>query len=191
MRHDSFSRFVPRPRNCIRRVQSGAASWIRGTRSIVSRTRRILRVEAGATIIEFALSSIILFTLVFGVMAICLALYSYNVVSEAAREATRYAIVRGSACSAGTFSDCKVTSAQLQTYVRGLGFPGINSSSSTLTLAATWPTTGVTCFPSVSPCNNPGNLVQVTVNYTFPLVIPFVPSRNLTMSSTSAMYISQ
>jgi hypothetical protein len=31
----------------------------------------------------------------------------------------------------------------------------------------------------------------VTVQYTFPLLIPFVPSRILTMSSTSAMYISQ
>jgi Flp pilus assembly protein TadG len=157
----------------------------------VSRARRALRVEAGATMVEFALASVILFTLVFGVIAICLALYSYNVTAEAAREATRYAIVRGSACSASTFSDCNVTSNQLQAHIRSIAFPGINPSSSTLTLAATWPTTGVTCFPSVSPCNNPGNLVKVTVTYKFPLVIPFVPSRLLTMSSTSAMYISQ
>lgn len=139
--------------------------------------------------VEFALASVILFTLVFGVMAICLALYSYNVTAEAAREATRYAIVRGSACSAGTFSDCNVTQSQLQAHVRAIAFPGITPSS--LSLTAAWPTTGVTCFPSVSPCNNPGNMVRVTVTYTFPLVIPFVRSRSLSMSSTSAMYISQ
>jgi Flp pilus assembly protein TadG len=156
---------------------------------IASRVRRIVGAEEGATMVEFAMSSIILFTLVFGVIAICLALYSYNVTAEAAREATRYAIVRGSACSPSTFSDCNVTSAQLQTYVRGLGFPGINPSS--LTATATWPTTGSACFPSVTPCNNPGNRVNVTVQYTFPLAIPFVPSQTLTMSSTSAMYISQ
>jgi Flp pilus assembly protein TadG len=156
---------------------------------IASRVRRTVGAEEGATMVEFAMASIILFTLVFGVISICLALYSYNVTAEAAREATRYAIVRGSACSPSTFSDCNVTSAQLQTYVQGLGFPGINPSS--LTVTATWPTTGSACFPSIAPCNNPGNRVNVTVQYTFPLAIPFVPSRTLTMSSTSGMYISQ
>jgi Flp pilus assembly protein TadG len=156
-------------------------------RSMALRIGRALRVEAGATLVEFALTSIILFTLVFGVIAICLALYSYNVTAEAAREATRYAIVRGSKCT--TFADCKIDQPGLQTYVQGLGFPGINPSA--LTVTATWPTTGVNCFPSVTPCNNPGNKVKVTVQYTFPLVIPFVPSRTLTMSSTSQMRISQ
>jgi Flp pilus assembly protein TadG len=165
-------------------------TWrLRGMRSVASRMRRTLRVEAGSSIVEFAMASVILFTLVFGVIAICLALYSYNVTAEAAREATRYAIVRGSACSSSTFTNCNIDQPGLQTYVQGLGFPGIDPSS--LIVTAAWPTTGVTCFPSVTPCNNPGNLVQVTVQYTFPLVIPFVPSRTLTMSSTSAMYISQ
>lgn len=161
----------------------------RGARILASRIGRAVRADAGATMVEFAISSIILFTLVFGVMAICLALYSYNVTAEVAREATRYAIVRGSACSSSTFSDCNVTSAQIQSYVQNIGFPGINPQS--LTATATWPTTGVNCTPSVTPCNNPGNLVNVTVNYTFPLVIPFVPSTTLTMSNTSQMVISQ
>jgi Flp pilus assembly protein TadG len=163
------------------------ASWLGGMHPLASRIRRTLRAEAGTSIVEFAMASIILFTLVFGVMAICLALYSYNVVSEAAREATRYAIVRGSACN--SFTNCNVTSPQIQTYVQNIGFPGITPS--TLRAAATWPTTGTACFPSVTPCNNPGNQVAVTVTYTFPLVIPFVPSRTLTMSSTSQMTISQ
>jgi Flp pilus assembly protein TadG len=151
------------------------------------RNWRAARCESGSAIVEFAMTSIILFTLVFGVMAIGLALYSYNVVAEAAREGSRYAIVRGSACN--SFSNCNVTSAQIQTYVKGIGFPGINPAS--LTATAAWPTTGINCTPSITPCNNPGNLVNVTVNYQFPLVIPFVPSRTLTMSSTSAMVISQ
>jgi Flp pilus assembly protein TadG len=165
-------------------------TWrLRGMRSVASRMHRTLRVEAGSSIVEFAMAAVILFTLVFGVIAICLALYSYNVTAEVAREATRYAIVRGSACSSSTFPNCNVTSAQIQTYVRNIGFPGINPQS--LTATATWPTTGVNCTPSVTPCNNPGNLVRVTVNYSFPLVIPFVPSRTLTMSNTSQMVISQ
>jgi Flp pilus assembly protein TadG len=156
---------------------------------MVSRICRSIGVDHGSSMVEFAVASVILFTLVFGVIGICVALYSYNVVAEAAREATRYAIVRGSACSVSTFPDCNVTSNQLQTYVRGRGFPGITSSS--LTVVATWPTTGATCFPSVTPCNNPGNLVSVTVSYPYILSIPFVSPQTLRMSSTSAMYISQ
>jgi hypothetical protein len=123
------------------------------------------------------------------VMAICLAFYSYNVVSEAAREATRYAIVRGSACN--SFPNCNIDQAGLQTYVQRIGFPGISPSSLTVVASATSPVTLTTCTGTLKPCNKPGNPVQVTVTYTFPLVIPFVPRRILTMSSTSQMVISQ
>jgi Flp pilus assembly protein TadG len=157
------------------------ASWRGGMRLLASRMRRTLRAEAGSSIVEFAMASIILFTLVFGVIAICLALYSYNVTAEAAREATRYAIVRGSACTSFATA-CPATKTDIETYVRSLGFPGINPAPASL-----WVNTDC-CWPTD---NNPGSTVQVTVNYTFPLVIPFVPSRMLTMSSTSAMVISQ
>jgi Flp pilus assembly protein TadG len=157
------------------------SSWPRGLRRL-PRIRRTLRAEAGASIVEFALASIILFALVFGVMAICFALYSYNVVSEAAREATRYAIVRGSACKSFA-SACPAIQGDIQTYVQGLGFPLINTNapSPALTAVASWPNGN----------KNPGNPVQVTVTYTFPLGIPFMPSRSLNMSSTSQMIISQ
>jgi Flp pilus assembly protein TadG len=151
--------------------------------------RRTLRADRGSSIVEFALASVILFTLLFGVIAICLALYSYNVVAEAAREATRYAIVRGSACN--SFPNCNIDQTGLQTYVQGINFPGITPSSLTVAASATTPITLITCTSTLTPCNNPGSQVKVTVTYTFPLVIPFVPRRTLTMSSTSAMYISQ
>ncbi len=138
--------------------------------------------------VEFAMASSLLFAVVFGVIAIGYALYSYNVVSEAAREATRFAIVRGSACTSFT-SACPAAASDVQTFVQDLGFPGINSQS--ITATTTWPTTGPSCTPSVTPCNNPGNLVEVTVSYQFPLVIPFMSSQTLTMSSTSMMVISQ
>jgi Flp pilus assembly protein TadG len=155
---------------------------------LASRIRRTLRAEKGSSIVEFAMASVILFTLIFGVMAIGLALYSYNVVSEAAREATRYAIVRGSACN--SFTNCNIDQTGLQTYVQGIGFPGITPSSLTVAASAK-SATGTICTPTLKPCNKPGNPVKVTVTYTFPLVIPFVPRRTLTMSSTSQMTISQ
>ena len=147
-----------------------------------------INTEVGQSTLETALSAIAVLTLFLGVMEMCQALYTYHFVSEAAREGTRYAMVRGSSCT-GFTSACPAQAADVQTYVRGIGFPGIVPADVTVT--TTWPTTGSSCTPSSLPCNNPGNLVQVIAQYRFPLSIPFVPSSSLTLTSTSKMAISQ
>jgi len=144
--------------------------------------------EDGQSTLETALSAIAVLTLFLGVMEMCQALYTYHFVSEAAREGTRYAMVRGSSCT-GFTSACPAQASDVQTYVRGIGFPGIVPANVTVT--TTLPTTGSSCTPSSLPCNNPGNFVQVTVQYKYPLSIPFVPSSSLPLSSTSKMAISQ
>jgi Flp pilus assembly protein TadG len=151
--------------------------------------------EEGSAIFETALALTILLTSMFGIIETGLMLYTYHFISEAAREGTRYAIVRGSSaggpCSAYTSPPtCAVTKAQITTYVEKLGFPGIDPSKMMVkTTYASYPT-GVTCTPS-GACNNPGNQVTVAVTYDFPLNIPFVPAHTYTMTSTSAMIISQ
>lgn len=147
--------------------------------------------ENGATLVEAAISFGILMSVLIGTFEMCLALYSYHYVSYTAREATRYAIVRGSSsCNNNpNLTNCNATSAEIQTWVRGLTFPVINTNN--LTVNTTWPTTGTACYPSSSPCNNPGNLVNVVVTYKFPLGIPFFGSGTLNLSSTSQMVISQ
>ncbi|HWB33610.1 MAG TPA: TadE/TadG family type IV pilus assembly protein [Acidobacteriaceae bacterium] len=152
---------------------------------------RTLRGEQGSTMVEFALSAVVLLTLIFGILGMCLALYSYHYVADASREGTRYAIVRGKDCSTyGNFSsDCPVVnSSAVQTYVRGLSFPGINSSN--LVVNAAWSVNGTTWSSTANPNNVPGDLVKVTVSYQLPMAIPFVPARTLTMSSTSEMVIA-
>jgi len=151
-----------------------------------------IRDEQGGSLVEFALGSSVLLMTLFGIFAICLALYSYVFVAEAAREATRYALVRGSSCTG--FSDCGITSAELNTYVKNLGYPGINTSK--LSATATWlsPSANVpTTWSACTPCNAPGDAVEVQVTYTFPLGIPFWPKSGslIHMSSSSQMTISQ
>jgi Flp pilus assembly protein TadG len=160
----------------------------RQLRPASGRRRSGLRGQRGSSSIEFALGASLLFMSVFGIIAMTFALYSFNVLSESAREGARYAIVRGSACHFATA--CPATAANIQTYVQNLGFPGINTRN--LTAATAWAVypAGGTCTPSAS-CNNPGNQVTVTVSYSFPVVIPFVANRTLSMSSTAAMVISQ
>ena len=101
---------------------------------------RLLDAE-GATLVEMALSASVLFVILFGIIEVCMGLYSYNLVSEAARQATRYAAVRGTnSCTYATktFPDCNLNPTTagnaIQTYVRGLGFP----YSSQMNATATW-----------------------------------------------------
>jgi len=134
--------------------------------------------EEGTSLTEFALSASVLFMSLFGIFALCGALYSYVFVAEASREATRYAIVRGSSCTG--FSDCGIDQAGLNSYVQKMGFPGISKGN--LSASASWPSG-----------HDRGDPVSVTVSYSFPLAIPFWPKsgRVLQISSTSSMAISQ
>ena len=152
--------------------------------------RRFLE-DTGATLVEFALSVSILMMMLFGIIQACFALYACNYVSDAAREATRYAIVRGSACTG--MPDCGATQAQIQTYVSSLTYPGINANNVTVT--ATWlslnstpPTAWTAC---AGQCDAPGNAVQVQVTYPFPLSIPFWKKSTVNLNSTSQAVISQ
>ena len=138
--------------------------------------------------VEMALSMIVLLTILFGLIEMCLALYTYHYVSDAAREGSRYAIVHGSTCMVSGAS-CTVTKPQIQTYVQSLGYPGIQPSSMTVTTTYSAYPAGGTCV--AAGCNGPGDLATVTAQYKFPLNIPFISSSALIMSSTSSMVIAQ
>lgn len=165
-------------------------------RSIVLKQRSV-RDEEGSVIMETAMSSIILLTFLFGVIETGFALYSYHFISEAAREGTRYAIVRGSTagasnCAAPGPPICKAQggndTGDIATYVKNLGYPGINPSNMTVNSAWSAYANGSSC-PATGACNSPGNLVTITVQYSFPLTVPFIPAHTYTMSSTAAMII--
>jgi Flp pilus assembly protein TadG len=144
--------------------------------------------EDGQALVETALSIVILLTFLFGIFEVSLAAYTYHFLSEAAREGTRYAIVRGNTCT-GFPSACPATTAQIKSYVLGLNYPGIDSSKMAVNVNNYAFPAGTTCSPSAS-CNNAGNEVQVQVQYAFPFAVPFVPSSTINMSSTSEMVIA-
>jgi Flp pilus assembly protein TadG len=151
--------------------------------------RYFWRGKNGATTVEFALAAVILLTVVFGILEMSLALFTFHLLSEAAREGTRYAQVRGNTCAVNGAS-CTASAAQIQSFVQNLGFPGIDPAKMTVSATYSAYPAGSTCSPNAN-CANPGNLVTVTVVYAFPLSIPFVRFTTLSMTSTSAMVISQ
>lgn len=155
-----------------------------------------LRSEEGSVLVETAVSCTLLIAVVLGCMETCLALYTYHYTAQAARMATRYAMVRGSTSCSSTpnLANCNATTSEITSYVQGLGFPGIQSSN--VQVATTWcasngttPASWATCSSSAS--NAPGNLVKVVVSYPHTFAIPFTSSLALNVSSTSQAVISQ
>ena len=154
--------------------------------------RRILRSprSRGQALVETALCTLALFIFLFGLMELGLTLYFYHSTSEIARMGTRYAIVRGSRSCVVTPSvdNCNANATAIRTYVASLGYLVITSSN----VSVSWcnPPTGGTVDTTCTATNAPGNLVQVKVTYSVPL-LSLIHSTPITMSSTSEMMISQ
>lgn len=137
------------------------------------------REEGGSVLVEMAFTLPVLFTFIFCFMEICLAFYSKDMISECAREGTRYAIYHGSSCPNTSNPTCEATASQVNTYVSGLGWP--NLGAGTMVVNTTYPNGN----------ENPGSQVKIVVSYTLPIQVPFVPTADLTFSSTSQMRILQ
>lgn len=163
--------------------------------------------QRGTTLLEFALVIILFLTMFFGIIDFARALYTYHFVTNAAREATRFAIVRGSSCSA-PLVPCNAQQPDILTFVQGITPSGIKSAN--VAVNPSWPGIGPGtganggCNTTNGQSNNPGCLVQVQVTYPFNFIFPFMPSgscmvgsgsqavtANICMSSTSEMVISQ
>jgi Flp pilus assembly protein TadG len=137
------------------------------------------RNERGQAIIEVALALPIIAAFTLMMIEICLAFYSYCMISESAREGTRYAIVRGATCQTGSGASCTASATTINNVVANLGWPNLGNGK----LSAN------TTYPDGN--ENTGSRVQVVVSYTFPYNIPFAPKGTIHMSSTSVMYIVQ
>jgi Flp pilus assembly protein TadG len=161
--------------------------------------RRFRTAEEGATLVEVALVSSILFAMVFGIIMISLALYTYDFVGDAARIGARYAMVRGAYCTG--FSDCNATQTDIQNYLRGIAYPGIDPTKINVTAdwysvnqvggAATTVTFCATGTPGTCNVPVPAHAVRVTVTYAMPISIPYWRATTISMSARSQMVISQ
>jgi Flp pilus assembly protein TadG len=165
--------------------------------------RNIVHHDAGGSLVEMAISSLILCTMFFGIFEVTMACYTYNAVSEAARESARWAMVRGSKCSTYTVSQdhCGATSDDIQNYAKAS--TKINWSQCTTAspcVTATWlkattvsgtstSTTWATCTGGCSA--DPGNLLVVSISYPYALTFPMYRTFNINLTSTSEVIVSQ
>jgi Flp pilus assembly protein TadG len=128
--------------------------------------------DVGTALVEFGMVIVVFFSFVFGVMDFGRAIYTYHFVSNAACDATRYAMVRGSN------STNPVTAADVENYVKSIAPQGINPNS--LTVSTSW-----------SPNNAPGSSVRVQVSDNFQSASPFFRAYHIALSGSSQMVVSQ
>lgn len=163
------------------------------------------RDERGSMLVETALSLTLLFLIVFGILECSLAVYSYHYLSHAARQGSRYAMVRGASwgttCTDYTSSGCIATEPQIEQYVQSLGFPGIDGNNLQVSVSCSTAVGGTFVDYNGASCNARGDVVEVTVTYPFSISIAGIngscPSSTNSspakycMSSSSQMVISQ
>lgn len=161
------------------------------------------RNEAGTELVEFAISIMVLLTLLFGIMDICRAAYSYSFTTYAAQEGARFAIVRGyhwhNPCSTSAPPNftlpygCEASQSDVQNYVKSITLPMIDTNS--LTITPTWTGTTPDCASNCTACthkDSQGCMVKVTVSYNFNFFMPFLPSSSaLTLAGTSVKSIHE
>lgn len=157
---------------------------------------------------EFALIFLMMMSMMLGIIDFCRVAYTYHFVSNAAREATRYAAVRGSTCNAD--SSCSQATPDtgpassgntvIQDYVTSIVPEGLDPTQVTTTpnwpVQANGPAICNTAVAGIGPAtaNYPGCTVQVTVSYNFSFIFPLVykvfsSNGTITLSSTSEMII--
>jgi Flp pilus assembly protein TadG len=144
----------------------------------------------GSTLTEFAFILPLLAMMMFGVIDFGRALYTYHFVSAAAREASRWASVRGNQCARG-LPACPAGAIDVQNYVASTVPPGIDPSPRTLSVTAAWMPPSGNPASCIGSTKNPGCAVQVRVIYNFKFILPFLPKSTYSMQSTSEMVISQ
>jgi Flp pilus assembly protein TadG len=125
--------------------------------------------ERGAAAVEFALISIVLFTIIFGIIEFGQFYSQYQVYQSAAREGARVAAVRTQSGSAATnaqvLSAVQAAAAPYQSKIPG---PGGTTPTITTACPATFPPTG------------PRPAAVVSWQQAFDITLPFVPSIQIT-----------
>lgn len=148
--------------------------------------RRRAHASRGQTLVEFALAASVALTLLFAVFEFGRGIYAYNLVAQAARVGTRYAITHATV-SPHDCSNPKVgilpCQADITTYIDSK-ITGLDTSN-LLTPVYVWEPASATCSAKAGA----GCYVRITVQYKFDFVALPLPSQ--TMTSQSQMIISQ
>ena len=148
------------------------------------RTRRGPR-PRGQALVEFVIVAPIFFLILFAIIDFGRYVYYVQILNNAAREGTRYAIVHGAEGMPKTGPPDDPSGAAVIDVVRNyaIGVIGVQDAS-VLTITPTWG------MPPATPDNDSGTKVTVEVTYAFRSVIPLVPLPAISVKGASTLVIN-
>ena len=164
----------------------------------------VFQEERGSSLVEYALVFLLLMTMILGMVDFSRAIYVYHFISNQARDATRYASVRGLTCGSPPAGDNSciasnsasgtagpATAADIQTFVKNVP-KGIDVTKLTPAPVVDWPVQAAspTVCSTLATQNYPGCTVRVKVTYAFNFSSPLVSNITLNLSSTSEAVIT-
>lgn len=143
------------------------------------------RRSRGQALVEFALVAPIFFLILFAIIDFGRYVYYVQILNNAAREGTRYAIVHGAESLSPTGPPDDPSGAAVVNAVRSyaIGVIGLEDTS-VLSITPTWGT------PPATPDNDRGTKVTVEVTYAFRSVIPLVPIPAISVKGASTLVIN-
>jgi TadE-like protein len=148
--------------------------------------------EAGVALVEFALSIVLVLTIIFGIIDFGRAIFAYVWVANTARTGARYAMVTGAFCLYPDGSSCGASNSQLISYLQnnsqGIGFTNncpISGNQGSVCIQSGCISRNVV---SQLPCAS-GVEATVQVQYQFGFICPYLPLPTWTMTSTSARVV--
>jgi Flp pilus assembly protein TadG len=157
--------------------------------------------------VEYAFIFLFVMAVLLGIMDFSRALYDYHFVSNAARDATRWAAVNGLTCASdgscngtGGMNNGPASPSDIQAYVANripmgidpnrlmttVNYPTVTPEPSICTTYPTAP--GCNCY-TLATENSPGCTVAVQVSYQFNFLFPLVHISPINLSSTSRLVI--
>ena len=132
--------------------------------------------QRGNALVEFAVSLTVLLTVLFGIIDIGRALYAYDWLYNAARQTTRWSMVRGAFCNnpQHPLTGCPADKNTILNYVKNTNGTGLDTSGIDTSLV----NVSSHCFASDTPtgdppCAPPGT-IQVSITYRFQPITPFL-----------------
>lgn len=135
------------------------------------------KAERGQSLVEFALSTLVLITLLLGVVEIGRMILVYTTVANATRAGVRYAIVHGFNNPATVPVETVVTNF--------LSAAPMNTGAVTPTVACSIDGSTYSTCAALNSNTKPGCRVKVSVNYTYDPFLRYFPWPSINLGSTS------
>jgi Flp pilus assembly protein TadG len=154
----------------------------------------------GQGLVEFALVVPLFFLLLLGTVEFGRAVYTIEMLNNAAREGARYAIVHGaqSACPSGPMPNgaanyCDPSGANVRREVRtsAIGIVGVNPANLVVTTRWCSPDAMAGCTTGLGNGDNGRDqAVWVQISYSFTSFVPLVPLPSFTLTGGSTLVVN-